>query len=196
MRKAINIPFLLFFPFFAMAQKSLSGELHFNHLFAKDGMPEGTVTSIAQDKEGYMWIGTEKGLVRYDGYSPKVYNLGIENPYQQDIRIIYLDREDRIWAGGKYGVLLLYDRAEDRFIQYKLNSPAPDSSSWGIYDILEDHHGNLWLLNYNFINKKELLQRFDLTTNKFIKYDITEKGSRYINVTRFTNFLEDDKGAV
>ena len=56
-----------------MGQNSQPGELHFNHLFVKDGMPEGRAASIVQDKEGYMWIGTQKGLVRYDGYNTKVY---------------------------------------------------------------------------------------------------------------------------
>ncbi len=104
-----------------MTQNSQPGELYFNHLFVNDGMPEGTVTAIVQDKEGYMWIGTQKGLVRYDGYNPKVYNFGIEDPYLQDIGALYLDREDRLWVGGKNGLLFLYNRSEDRFIQYGSN---------------------------------------------------------------------------
>ncbi len=50
---------------------------HFNLLAIKDGMPEGTVREMLQDKQGYMWIATQNGLVRYDGYKPKVYDFGI-----------------------------------------------------------------------------------------------------------------------
>src|SRR3954463_15611728 len=47
--------------------------LHFNFLSIKDGMPEGQVNYLLQDRAGYLWIATERGLVRYDGYSTKVY---------------------------------------------------------------------------------------------------------------------------
>src|SRR5450755_4351884 len=100
MRKATSVIFFLLLSFLAMTQNSQPGELYFNHLFVKDGMPEGTALSIVQDKEGYMWISTQKGLVRYDGYKTKVYSFGIEDPYLQNVYTLYLDREDRLWCGG------------------------------------------------------------------------------------------------
>ncbi|HEY5463193.1 MAG TPA: two-component regulator propeller domain-containing protein [Hanamia sp.] len=190
MKKTTTVFFLLFLSLMAAAQSNKQGELHFNHLFVKDGMTGGRVTSIVQDKQGFMWIGTQKGLVRYDGYSPKVYNFGFDDPDKEDISIIYLDREGRLWAGG-YGVLFLYDRGEDRFIQYKLNLSAPDSSSLKILDILEDYYGNLWLNTSSFIKKKYSLERFDLTTKKFLQYDKDEKGTHHINANQFTSYFED-----
>src|SRR5664279_3522088 len=86
MRKTIISLFLLLLSCMAMAQNSQPGELYFNHLFVKDGMPEGTALSIVQDKEGYIWIATQKGLVRYDCYKTKVYYFGIEDPYLQDVQ--------------------------------------------------------------------------------------------------------------
>src|SRR5689334_1245225 len=65
-----------------------NARMHFNLLSIKDGMPEGTVTDLLQDREGYMWIGTQKGLVRYDGYKLKVYDFGIEDPYGKSVRSI------------------------------------------------------------------------------------------------------------
>ncbi len=196
MKKATGTLFLLFLSLLAVAQKSQPQELHFNRLFVKDGMPEGKVQSLVQDKEGYMWIATQKGLVRYDGYSPKVYNFGIENPYQQVINMIYLDGENKLWAGGINGVLYLYDRNEDHFIPYKSNSSSPDSSSSVIYDMHEDQYGHLWLLFYDQVKKKSQLERFDLSTKKFIRYGKEEKKAHYINATIFTNFFEDKKDGI
>jgi ligand-binding sensor domain-containing protein len=50
--------------------------LHFNHVGVKEGLPEGRVTNLLQDRQGYVWFGTQKGMVRYDGYAPNVYDLG------------------------------------------------------------------------------------------------------------------------
>ena len=57
---------------FCTAQNTLPAELHFNRLSVKDGLPEGFVNSMIQDREGYIWMTTQRGLVRYDGYTPKV----------------------------------------------------------------------------------------------------------------------------
>jgi signal transduction histidine kinase/ligand-binding sensor domain-containing protein len=195
MRKTISL-FLLLLSFMAKAQISQPGELYFNHLFVKDGMPEGTVTAIVQDKEGYMWIGTQKGLVRYDGYNPKVYNFGIEDPYSQDVHALYLDREDRLWVGGENGLLFEYNRSEDRFDQYKPGVVNSNFSHWPIDGILEDQHGNIWQYSYDFSNKKGLVARFDLLTKKFTVYDDAEKGAHYINATRITSIAEDTDGEI
>jgi ligand-binding sensor domain-containing protein len=61
---------LLSLPFLAHTQpKTLSVE----HLTVENGLPENLATDIVQDAKGYIWIGTQLGLVRYDGYSMKVY---------------------------------------------------------------------------------------------------------------------------
>jgi ligand-binding sensor domain-containing protein/signal transduction histidine kinase len=190
MRKTIISLFLLLLSCMAMAQNSQPGELHFNQLFVKDGMPEGLVTSIVQDKEGYIWIGTQKGLVRYDGYKTKVYYFGIEDPYLQDVRALYLDREDRLWGGGEYGVLFLYDRSEDRFIKYNPDASAFDSSRLPIRSIREDKHGNIWVAGDDGNIKKSRLARFDPATKKFTVYGDTEKGAHYINTTQVTRIVE------
>jgi signal transduction histidine kinase/ligand-binding sensor domain-containing protein len=181
----------------AMAQSSQPGELHFNHLFVKDGMPEGLVTSIVQDKEGYMWIGTQRGLVRYDGYNTKVYNFGTDDPYYlQDIRILYIDREDRLWGAGENSGLFLYERSKDRFIQYEPNALTSEISHWSIKGIYEDPHGNIWLPSYDENKKRGRLLRFDSGTGKFTAYDDTEKGAHYIKATFVTDCFEGIKGEI
>ncbi len=190
MRKTKTVLFALLLSSLAMAQNSQPEDLYFNHLFVKDGMPEGMVTTIVQDKEGYMWIGTQKGLVRYDGYKPKVYNFDIEDPYSRSVRILYIDREGRLWGGGEYGVLFLYDRSEDRFIKYNPYPSTSDSSRLSIYRIREDQHGHIWLLSYNFFKKKARVARFDPATGQFTMYDDAEKGVHYLNTTLVTTIDE------
>ncbi len=55
---------------------SSAQEFIFNHLTARDGLASNFVYSLWQDPKGYLWIGTENGLQRYDGYQ-------FFSPYQQ-----------------------------------------------------------------------------------------------------------------
>jgi ligand-binding sensor domain-containing protein len=47
--------------------------LYFEHLTVRDGLSQSTVMSFLQGSEGYLWLATESGLDRYDGYSIKEY---------------------------------------------------------------------------------------------------------------------------
>jgi ligand-binding sensor domain-containing protein len=54
-----------------------STHLKFDHFTVIDGLPERQVQFIKQDDLGYIWLGTQNGLLRYDGYKPKVYRFGV-----------------------------------------------------------------------------------------------------------------------
>src|SRR5215475_12227888 len=47
--------------------------MYFDHLTVRDGLSQSTVMSILQDSQGYVWLATESGLNRYDGYSIREY---------------------------------------------------------------------------------------------------------------------------
>jgi ligand-binding sensor domain-containing protein len=144
MKKVFIILFMLSWSYVGWSQTSPPKELHFNHLYIEDGLPERSILSLFQDKEGYMWIGTGNGLVRYDGYKPKVYKFGIEGFLV--INNIYEDRKGILWVGTGRG-LYRYDRAKDHFIQYNPRLTDSTSLSEGvIFGIHDDPSGNLWIL--------------------------------------------------
>ena len=57
------------------------GNYRFTHLTSAQGLPHQQVEALAQDARGYIWIGMRNGLVRYDGYSTKVYSHDEKNPH-------------------------------------------------------------------------------------------------------------------
>lgn len=79
--------------------------LHFNLLSVKDGLPKGTVFDLLKDKEGYIWTGIPKDLVRYSGYATKPDNYGIKKRYAIELGSEILnnikDNEEKINHHGK-----------------------------------------------------------------------------------------------
>src|SRR4051812_19952165 len=110
MQKVLIILLSLTLTYTCLAQSTQLNNLHFNRLSIKNGLPEGVITATLQDKEGYMWMGTQAGLVRYDGYTTKVYQFGVEDPLNASIRSIYEDRSGGLWIGTFYEGLYNYDR--------------------------------------------------------------------------------------
>ena len=55
--------------------------LHINNYGIADGLPDSTINAIAQDSLGFMWFGTDDGLVRYDGVKFKKYNYDLSKKY-------------------------------------------------------------------------------------------------------------------
>ncbi len=196
MQKAIIFLLMLPLACCCIAQSTQPSELHFNHLSIKNGLPEGVITATLQDKEGYIWIGTQAGLVRYDGYAAKVYQFGIEDPLHATISSIYEDRLGELWIGSMYEGLYHYNRTTDTFLHYRHDPKDANSVGAGsIISIHEDGNGNLWMtLADNFDFKGRHVNLFDTKTHQVKHFGVLEKGNHYINASEYNNLLEDIKG--
>src|SRR5690606_35080468 len=95
------------------------------------GLSQHSVSAIAKDTKGFLWIGTRHGINRYDGKEFKNYaqsigaNPAITNSIIQDILV---DRSGNIWIATSGGGLNYYNYLTDKFKQYKSTS-SPDSLS-------------------------------------------------------------------
>ena len=77
MRKATSLTLLLaWLPVVAQLDTLV---LPFSHLTIKEGLSQGMVNAITQDRYGFMWFGTKDGLNRYDGHHFKVYRHSVED---------------------------------------------------------------------------------------------------------------------
>ena len=70
----LRIVCLLIFSSLAVAQPITQGQSQYRLLEFKDGLPNPIVAAIAQDRAGYIWVGTKDGLARYDGKVFKVFS--------------------------------------------------------------------------------------------------------------------------
>ena len=69
-----------------------------------EGLPQSTVTSIVQTQDGYLWLATQNGLVRFDGVNFKVFN-GNNTPTIKNDRFVHLfmDPNGTLWVSGEQG---------------------------------------------------------------------------------------------
>src|SRR5678816_3953460 len=76
--------------------------VQFEHLTIENGLSQNAGLAIFQDSKGYLWIGTQDGLNRYDGYTFKIYKHDPEDPgsiSHNSILAITEDRDGYLWVG-------------------------------------------------------------------------------------------------
>ena len=81
------------------------------HWTVADGLPINTITSLIQTRDGYLWLGTNDGVVRFDGVRFTVYNAG-NTPELPSNRIVslYEDRAGALWILTEQQHLVRYLR--------------------------------------------------------------------------------------
>lgn len=110
----------------------------------REGLPQDSVTAIVQTPDGYLWLGTHSGLVRFDGVRFKVYDRRNVDAFENHhIRDLAVDTEGRLWIGTRGGGLL---RLEDgRFTRFGLADGLPASE---IRSLCAARDGSLWIGTY------------------------------------------------
>lgn len=90
----------------------------FDHISTKDGLSSNLVFSLTKDSTGFLWIGTDFGLDRFDGKHFKHYRKK-EYPslHRNDIYYVNHLGQDRIVVGGFSGMFQEYDRKRDLFLE-------------------------------------------------------------------------------
>ena len=121
----------------------------FRHYGQADGIPSGAVHAIAQDHNGVMWFGSDEGLVRYDGVSFQLFSHSPDDPDSlpaDQIYALYVDRDNRIWAGGVTSGLIVYDQRSHRFRDWTHDAKRPDSLAGNeVWSIAQTADGDVWV---------------------------------------------------
>jgi len=129
---------------------SFSQNMIFKSLTVENGLSSSDINCLIQDKLGFIWIGTDNGLNRYDGSAFKVYRNKQNNNNSisdNSIWALYEDRNANIWIGTKGGVLNKYSPVYDKFERIKLDENKDIENS--ITSIIEDKQGFLWIGTYS-----------------------------------------------
>ena len=104
----------------------------FEHLTVADGLPQSTVYAALQDAEGLVWLGTEEGLVRYDGHRLVRYgfNPGVSDGLPGNfIQAIVEDEHHDLWIALADSGVARWNRGTDRFTVWRHDPTRPESLS-------------------------------------------------------------------
>ncbi len=106
-----------------------------------NGLPQNSVQALVQTRDGYIWLGTQEGLVRFDGVRFTVFDTR-NTPQLKNHYILSLleDRQGNLWIGTSGGGLTRYK--DSRFVTYTQRDGLTDSYVRCLY---EDRAGSLWI---------------------------------------------------
>lgn len=107
----------------------------------ENGLPQNSIIAIVQTHDGYLWLATQGGLVRFDGITFTVFDSA-NTPVLKSNRIscLYEDRAGNLWVGTQLGGLIRY--AQGRFSAYTMQDGLPSNEISSLY---EDRQGTLWV---------------------------------------------------
>jgi diguanylate cyclase (GGDEF)-like protein len=119
----------------------------FEHLAHDNELPNAAIPmSAAQDGDGFLWIGSQNGLARWDGYHFRVYRADPGKPGalpDNFIQTLLTDAHGVLWIGTTSGGLARYDRTHDNFIVFPVGPNGLSHVS--VRSIVEDGAGGVWV---------------------------------------------------
>lgn len=121
------------------------GTLEFEHLSIGDGFSGYTITAVVRDHLGFLWVGTQRGLCRYDGTRVRVFGRTQGHLIDDDITALAEDPMETgvIWIGTRAGGLSRFDSTNENFTSYGANLGGVGSTS--INTLSFDRRGVLWV---------------------------------------------------
>jgi len=117
------------------------------------GLSQSVVNDVLIDSKGFLWVGTQNGLNRYDGYDFKIFHNNPQDPYSISsdyINAIAEDANDNLWIGTRTG-LNKYDSRKQKFIHYGLPSNSIVFPEINVRSLLVDSENFVWVLLPNYL---------------------------------------------
>jgi diguanylate cyclase (GGDEF)-like protein len=151
------------------AAPAAAGALRFDRVDERRTLSQVTALTIHQDERGFLWVGTEDGLNRFDGYDFTVFTHRPDDPRSLPGNWIWAIADDGsggLWIGTEDGGLGHWDAATDSFSRYRHDPDDPTSLASDQIRCLEvDAQGQLWIGT-----RDAGLDRFDPATERFTHF--------------------------
>jgi ligand-binding sensor domain-containing protein/two-component sensor histidine kinase len=143
------ISFLVYFSclFLPKLHAQVITKLPFITFDINNGLSQGYVKNIIQDKKGFLWFSTNDGLNRYDGYNFTVFHHDANDPTSladDELTFVFEDSNERLWIATRNQGVELFDRKSQTFFHYP-NVGKQSAYANEIYNITEDKTGHIWL---------------------------------------------------
>jgi ligand-binding sensor domain-containing protein/two-component sensor histidine kinase len=145
--------------------------LNFEAITINEGLSQGMINCILQDKYGFMWFATRDGLNRYDGHRFVVYQ---HNPSDSTslidnfVQTIFEDSKGRLWIGTGSKGLDLFDREKDNFIHFTDLQNHSRTADDYVIGITEDKTGLLWISSMTHLSTLRVNENETNIKNRYV----------------------------
>ncbi len=166
----------------------------FRHYSLEEGLSQSTVFAVVQDELGFIWVGTEDGLNRFDGYQFRVFkNQPSDSTSLSDnyIYSIVKDTSGYLWIGTRHGGLNRFDPRSEHFRSWEVRNADGTLTSNFIRKLLRDSSGNIWIATDD-----AGLWRFGPKEERFYSYWGNGEGGKTLPARRIWALLEDQQGNI
>ena len=153
---------------------------YFTTVGKEDSVPLGIITALAQDSQGLIWIGSQKGLVKFDGYQFTTFTNDPDNPNSISgdfISALWTAPDGKVWIGTRHDGVSIYDSESNDFSRIPYNTSGNDSrggkllSNSFITAITGDRKGNVWIGTRHGLNR---INAQDMTVTQFLSDSVAE----------------------
>ena len=157
-----------------------SGFVPFRKLTIGEGLSSYEVTCIYQDSKGFIWIGTDNGLNRFDGYQVQIYRNDHSNGNTiggNTVRCLFEDRTRNLWIGFKGEGLCQLNLVTGSVRNYRHDADDDNSISCDdISGIVEDSDGNIWIAT-----DRGALDMLDPGTGTITHFPVADRNKKPLN---------------
>jgi ligand-binding sensor domain-containing protein/signal transduction histidine kinase len=168
-------------------------DFDFERISIEKGLSQSSIFAILQDKNGFLWFGTQDGLNKFDGYEFKIFKHNPADSFSISdnwITSLCEDHLGNIWVGTSGGGVNRFDPIEEKFHHYTQGKNDPNFQEYSqIHSILEDSQDQLWVGTNG--GGLSILNR---VTGKFINFQYDEKNPTSISTNKIQSLLEDKNG--
>lgn len=132
------------------AKKHFFSNYNFCHITEEAGLPNNSVTAVMKDSFGYIWVATQDGLARYDGY--RFLSYGVKEPlYRLKGNYVYTlceDRQKRLWVGSEAGLDLIDLRTGLSVPAADLGATSELSTLFNSFvrSVIQTTDGSIWVV--------------------------------------------------
>lgn len=167
-------------------QNASGQKFYFDRITIENGLSHNTVNCILQDAYGYVWIGTQNGLNKYDGYNFTVYKTNlfedVDGFIGNEITALFEDSKGNLWVGTRKAGLNVKSKGSNLFENKTQNKEFDKIKGFEITRFYEDNEANLWictkgagLIRYNpSINNSQQFTDTKSNLSNNIVFDIVQ----------------------
>lgn len=158
------------------AQAGALHSLRFDHFSIDQGLPSTGIMTVYQTRNGYIWMGTANGLVRYDGRHMRVFShlpSDVNTLHHNRILSLFEDDHQRLWIGTRFGLNVL-DLQTEQIQRISMPEDLPPRARF-IYGMSQADDQQLWIASSSG------LWRFNPETKKFTQWQADLASQAYFS---------------